>query len=146
MLRVTDQLKALRTAAKPPITVREMAERLGMAHPTYHRYESSKGYKGRFLPMDLTRRIAAVLQDHGINPDDVLALAGIGVDEASQPALSAGEEQLIDGFRDLEPEQRQLFLQLMSQMRATRPNDTPHTRSASVTARGDRRSLPKEHA
>jgi hypothetical protein len=70
------RLKKLREAASPKITVREMADELSLPHTSYAYYEDS--YKKELLPVEVTRRIAAVLSSRGVDVDAVLALAGIG--------------------------------------------------------------------
>ena len=121
---VAAQLRELRRRANPSISVRVMAELLGMSAPTYHRYESEKGFKQHYLPMTLARRIAAVLADRGVNPDEVLALAGVGVDEVSKPDLTAGQRRLLDLYDQLAPERRQLLLQLAEAMIVTARDDS----------------------
>jgi transcriptional regulator with XRE-family HTH domain len=113
---IAAQLRELRGRASPSISVRAMAEQLGMSPPTYHRYESEKGFKQRYLPMDLARRIAAVLADRGVNPDEVLALAGVGVDDPSKPDLTIGQQKLLDLYDQLPPKRRQLLLQVAEAM------------------------------
>lgn len=106
-----------------------------MSRSAYHFYESENetGFKQRFLPMDFARRVAAVLADHGINPDDVLALAGIGLDESAGASLSAGEEQLLSYFRSMSPDQRRLYLQLGDQFaQPIIPADVVGSASATV--------------
>jgi hypothetical protein len=78
-----------------------MAERLAMPWSSYTRYETPSAFKKRHLPVDLARRIAAILADHGIDPSDVMRLAGV---EGPQPdfTLSAAEQQLVSNFRGLD--------------------------------------------
>lgn len=54
-----------------------MADALGMAHSTYAAYEDPKKYKKPILPFDLTKKIANVLAEKGVNYDDVMELAGL---------------------------------------------------------------------
>lgn len=56
----------------------------------------------------------------------MLALAGVGIDEASTPALSVGEEQLLDEYRQLTAEQRRLLLQLAKEMTGVPVTPTIH--------------------
>lgn len=116
MASVNDRLKRLRATANPAISIRVMAEKLGISHATYHNYERPAGFKARFLPMETARRIAAILADHGVNPDEVLALAGIGIDEGSTPALSAGEELLLERWRALTSTQRRLIHGMINEL------------------------------
>ncbi|QDK34753.1 XRE family transcriptional regulator [Sphingomonas sp. IC081] len=63
-----------------------MAELLGLPLGTYARYESEAGYKKPFLPLDFTRKVASVLADHGVDPADVMTLAGLNENEAEPEA------------------------------------------------------------
>ena len=113
-----------------------MAGRLDLDHSTYVRYERPERFKKRHLPVALTRKIAAVLADHGINPDHVLELAGIGGDDEPMPALSAGEEQLLDEYRTLTPEQRRLLLQLAKEMTGAPATSRVHAERKPYDAEG----------
>ncbi|WP_079731205.1 hypothetical protein [Novosphingobium mathurense] len=102
MSSVTIKLRELRKSAAPRITVRRMAELLDMPLGTYARYESEGGYKKPFLPMDFTRRVAAVLSDYKVDPAEVMKLAG-----------------LTDG--EVEPEAREIEAQKPTQFCVTLP-------------------------
>lgn len=84
--RVTDpvnlRLKALRLSAKPKLTIRGMADELGIGYSRYSYFEDPKRYKKSELPLDLTRQIAAVLARYGVDPTTVLSLAGLSGEEA----------------------------------------------------------------
>lgn len=69
------RLKRLREEAG--LTVRALAEHLGMPYSTYAAYEDVHKFKKKHLPIDLAKRLANVLKDHGVEPMQVLALAGI---------------------------------------------------------------------
>lgn len=86
MEKVTTRLKNLRKSAVPRLTVRAMADMLGMPLGTYARYESAYDYKKSHLPLDLVRKIAAVLGDRGIDPVEVMKLAGLEDGEAEPEA------------------------------------------------------------
>jgi hypothetical protein len=86
MEKVTTKLKSLRKSAVPRLTVRAMADALDMPLGTYARYESSFDYKKPFLPLDLTRKIASVLGQRGVDTIDVLKLAGLDGLEAEPEA------------------------------------------------------------
>lgn len=118
MENVSARLRELRKQAKPRITVRAMAEALEMPLGTYSFYESPTKYKKAALPLDLTRRIAALLSRHGIDPADVMKLAGLHEGEAepeareieaskpplqfiSLPVVLPSETALRDMFRSL---------------------------------------------
>ena len=124
-MSLATRLKRLREAAEPSITIRDMAARLGLDHSTYAHYENPKRFKKPHLPLDLARRIATILKDHGIAEDDVMALAGIG--ELEAPDLSASEEMLLDTYRSLDTEQRKLLLQLADAMAVAHTAPPPNT-------------------
>lgn len=87
------RLKELRLTAVPPLSLRSASEKLGMGHTTYARYENPNTYKKPYLPIELTRKIAAVLADHGVDPTEVMKLAGL------EEAEAAPEAQKIDAAR-----------------------------------------------
>lgn len=82
MEKAASKLKELRKAAMPRITVRAMAEAVGMPLGSYARYESVSDYKKAFLPLEFTRKVAAILMEHGIDPAEVMKLAGLTEQEA----------------------------------------------------------------
>lgn len=86
MPSVAPLLKQLRLTAVPPISLRQTAEKLGMGHSSYGVYESANSYKKPYLPIELARRLAAIFVDHGIDPADVMRLAGLKGDEAEPEA------------------------------------------------------------
>ncbi|WP_311270857.1 helix-turn-helix transcriptional regulator [Sphingobium sp. WCS2017Hpa-17] len=86
MQKAATQLKNLRKAAVPRLTVRAMAEALDMPLGSYARYESAHDYKKQFLPVDLARKVAKVLSGYGVDPVEVMQLAGLNVDEAQPEA------------------------------------------------------------
>jgi len=92
MENVSEKLRDLRKSASPKMTVRAMAEALGMPLGTYSFYESATKFKKQLLPLDLTRRIAAVLSERGVDPVDVMKLAGLSEIEA-EPESRALEFQ-----------------------------------------------------
>ncbi|GFM28127.1 helix-turn-helix transcriptional regulator [Novosphingobium sp. PY1] len=83
---VNIQLKELRKAAVPRLSIRGMAEALGIGYSRYAYFEDPKRFKKRELPLDLTRKIAAVLSRHGVDPSEVMKLAGLSEDEAQPEA------------------------------------------------------------
>ncbi len=83
-MHVTTRLREHRKAAN--LSVRALAELLGMPLGTYARYESESGYKKPFLPLDFTRKVAAVLAEHNVDPAEVMKLAGLNADEAAPEA------------------------------------------------------------
>ena len=86
MQSVAQKLKVLRKSAVPALTVRGIAEALGMPFGTYSSYETPSRYKKSALPLDLTRRIAAVLAKHNVDPAEVMKLAGLTETEAEPEA------------------------------------------------------------
>lgn len=85
---VAKELKRLRESARPEITVRDMAKELGYeSHTTYAYYED--GFKKPVLPLDMTRKIADILERRGVERDDVMALAGITPGGQLPPAIAA---------------------------------------------------------
>jgi hypothetical protein len=129
-------LKELRQGARPPLTLRAMAEKLGMPSSSYARYEDSSDFKRPYLPVDLARRIAAVLADHGVDPGAVMELAGLAGDADAPPILTAGEQELLHQYRSLDPERRQLILQLVNALGSGAPDGaTLHEASANFRPR-----------
>lgn len=74
---VTARLKALRLRAQPSLSVRKMAEELGVPASTYAAYEDPAKFKKPILPLQLTKQIAGVLTERGIDVCEVLELAGL---------------------------------------------------------------------
>lgn len=90
MVSVTSQLKELRKAAAPKLSVRRMAEELEMPFGSYARFESASTFKKQHLPLDFTRKVAAVLAKYGVDPSDVMLLAGL-TDQEAEPEARAVE-------------------------------------------------------
>lgn len=87
------RLKELRKSAKPGLTIRGMADALGIGHSRYAYFEDPNRFKKRELPLDLTRQIAAVLASRGVDPAQVMLLAGLKGIEA-EPEARAVEAAL----------------------------------------------------
>ncbi|MFO1057875.1 MAG: S24 family peptidase [Dongiaceae bacterium] len=68
------RLKALREQAGLPM--RAVADHLGWTLTRYQHYEDR--YKRRFLPLDFARSLAELFAGRGVEPDQVLELAGLG--------------------------------------------------------------------
>ena len=64
-----------------------MAEMLNMPPNSYARYEDPSLFKRPFLPVELARKIAAVLADHAIEPAEVMAVAGVTETESRPMSL-----------------------------------------------------------
>lgn len=77
MTSAAHRLKELRLTARPRLSLRGAAEKLGMGHSSYGFYENPNYYKKAFLPVDLARKIAAVFAEHGIDPAEVMKLTGL---------------------------------------------------------------------
>lgn len=71
--------------AVPRLSVRAMAAALDLPLGTYSNYESAR-YKKKTLPLDFTRRVAAILTQYKVDPADVMALAGLSDVEAEPEA------------------------------------------------------------
>lgn len=73
---VRAKLKAMREAARPKLSVREMAEQLGFGRDNHNRYAYYENVFAKdVLPIDLTRKIADILETRGIDREDVMRLA-----------------------------------------------------------------------
>lgn len=83
---VGPKLKELRLRAKPKLSIRRIAEELEIPFASYAFYERPDGYKKPFLPLDFARRVAAILAGYGVDPADVMALAGLTEAEAEPEA------------------------------------------------------------
>lgn len=86
MPSVGPKLKSLRSRAKPTLTIRKMADELGIGYSRYAYFEDEKRYKKVTLPLDLTRAIADVLDRYGVDPAEVMKLAGLNDAEAEPEA------------------------------------------------------------
>lgn len=85
------KLKELRNRSAPRVTVRAMAAALNMPPSTYAAYEDPAKFKKILLPFDLAKRIAGVLEAHGVPKSDVMALAGLQLHEAEGMPISDRE-------------------------------------------------------
>lgn len=95
MASIAPRLKALRERAEPKLTIRAMADELGVPHSTYAAYEDPKKFKKPILPFDLAKRIAAILEKRGISRSDVMRLAGLELHEGSELPAAAGETLMV---------------------------------------------------
>lgn len=114
-------LKELRQGARPPLTLRAMAEKLGMPPSSYARYEDANDFKRSYLPVDLARKVAAVLADHAVDPIAVMKLAGLTGEADTPLMLTAGEQDLLDQYRELDADHRQLVLQMVAALSSGAP-------------------------
>jgi transcriptional regulator with XRE-family HTH domain len=90
MAAVGPSLRKLREATVPRLSIRQVAEKLGIGSSSYAFYENPNSYKKPNLPLDFARRVAALFADFGVEPAEVLKLAGLSNDEA-QPEAAAVE-------------------------------------------------------
>lgn len=90
---VNETLKALRGRV-PKLSVRKMAAALGVPASTYAAYEDPAKFKKPILPLDLARRIADVLEPHGIARAEVMLLAGITGDLSAKTFVHQDEQWL----------------------------------------------------
>ena len=72
------QLKTLREQAG--LSMRVVADSLGWRLTKYQHYEDR--YRRRFLPIELARHLADLFAPHGVNPAEVMELAGVGLDRS----------------------------------------------------------------
>lgn len=72
------QLKTLREQAG--LSMRVVADSLGWRLTKYQHYEDR--YRRRFLPIELARHLADLFSPHGVNPAEVMELAGVGADRS----------------------------------------------------------------
>lgn len=86
------RLKGLRE--RSGLSMRQVADALGWSLTRYQHYEDR--YKRRWLPLDLARQLGALFEPRGIDPQELLALAGLEPPEL--PASRAGPAL---GARDL---------------------------------------------
>ena len=90
-------LKALREATHPKLTVRALADALGMPASSYAFYEDPKKFKKPYLPMELVKSLVEPLGNHGIPASETLALAGGGTEIQPPSKLSnAAAADLLD--------------------------------------------------
>jgi hypothetical protein len=71
------RLKRLRESTLPRLSIRRLAEELGIAPSSYAFYEDPKKFKKQYLPVEFAKAVAEPLSTHGVALADVLALAGI---------------------------------------------------------------------
>jgi hypothetical protein len=74
-----ERMRLLR--ARSGLSMRAFAALLGSPLDTRYAYYEERRFTG-LLPIDAARRIAAALQSYGVEPREVLALAGLSEEEA----------------------------------------------------------------
>ncbi|HEX7856017.1 MAG TPA: XRE family transcriptional regulator [Sphingobium sp.] len=86
-------MKELREATSPRLSVRAVAGLLEMPPSSYALYEDANRYKKSYLPVPFARKVAAIFAERGVDPADVMKLAGLK-DEEAQPEAQVIEAQL----------------------------------------------------
>lgn len=86
MAAVGPSLKMLREATAPRLSIRQAAEKLGIGSSSYAFYENPNSYKKPYLPIEFARRVASLFADYGIDPAEVMKLAGLTGEEAEPEA------------------------------------------------------------
>lgn len=81
-----ERMRGLR--ARSGLSMRAFASRLGAPLGTRYAYYEEKRFTGP-LPIDAARQIAAALQPFGVEPQEVLELAGLSTEEAEAEAVAA---------------------------------------------------------
>lgn len=71
------RLKRLRESTTPKLSIRALAEMLGMPASSYAFYEDASKAKKTYLPAEFTRSLIEPFQAHGVDPAEVLALGGL---------------------------------------------------------------------
>ena len=84
---MTAPYQSMRTLrARSGLSMRAFAARLGAPLDTRYAYYEEKRFSG-LLPIGAARQIAAALQPFGVEPREVLALAGLPAHEDQLPAI-----------------------------------------------------------
>lgn len=89
---VTLRLKHLREMTVPKLSIRALAEKLGIPYSTYAAYEDPNKYKKSLLPQQMAHDLAEIFAQHGVPRGAVLALGGM--DEGG--ALERTPESMAD--------------------------------------------------
>lgn len=99
--QVARRLKALRE--QTGLSMRAVADTLGWTLTRYQHYEDR--YKRPYLPVELARDLAEVFAGQGVDPREVLALAGFASPGAPKPSAHGrprfGEVPVVSLARDL---------------------------------------------
>ena len=137
MPAVGPQLKALRLRAKPALSIRKMADELGIGHSRYQYFEDPNRYKKAALPLDLTRAIAAVLTLRGVDPAEVMALAGLTDSEAEPEGREIESQRPVAQFATLRVElpSEVALTDMFESLLAIVPSDATRTETAQILAR-----------
>jgi hypothetical protein len=95
---VARQLKALRE--RTGLSVREVAEKLKRPPSSYQWYEDE--YKKEFLPMDLVSKLLPIFEPHGVEPMELLALAGVKSTDTLFDIDARARAQRMAGLSDVD--------------------------------------------
>lgn len=92
---INEKLKQLREQAVPKLSVRKMAEEMDIPASTYAAYEDPAKFKKPILPMDKAKKIAVILEKRGVNPAEVMRLAGVTGELSAilAPVEDTGEDE-----------------------------------------------------
>lgn len=134
---VGPKLKSLRLQAKPAITIRRMAEELDIGYSRYAYFEDEKRYKKASLPIDLTRAVADVLGRRGVDPAEVMKLAGLTDSEAEPEAREIESQRPAIQFATLRVElpSEVALTDMFESLLAIVPPDATRTETAQILAR-----------
>lgn len=134
---VGPKLKELRLTAKPKLSIRRIAEELEIPFASYAFYERPDGYKKPFLPLDFARRVAGILAGYGVDPADVMALAGLTESEAEPEAREIESQRPAAQFATLRVElpSEVALTDMFESLLAIVPPDATRTETAQILAR-----------
>ena len=80
---INDKIRALRNAAG--MSQNEVAAALGCVPTTYIAKEDPAKFKAPYLPVAFAKRLAAIYAPRGVDPQEVMALAGVSLTELTVP-------------------------------------------------------------
>ena len=90
---ITDRIRAVREMCG--LSVRAMATRMRMSPSGYIHYESPDRFKDDFLPMKIALTMVEATRDLGMNPKDIMELAGSGAPIPQQNVRAGMSEDAI---------------------------------------------------
>lgn len=114
-----------------------MADELDIGHSRYAYFEDKNRYKKSTLPLDLARAIAGVLSQRGVDPADVMALAGLTDSEAEPEAREIESQRPTVQFATLRVElpSEVALTDMFESLLAIVPPDATRTETAQILAR-----------
>jgi len=120
---LTRKVKDIRERAG--LSVRAMAQRVGMSSSGYLHYESPNRFKDDYLPMAVARQIARALEGTPVDPMEVLELAGGSAPLMPQNRVAAGFAEAATPFEfqeyDTKPDDPQRTWRALFGNRAATP-------------------------